>query len=488
MKPLWVVGAALAISLPGCTDNRADEAVSVSVIGGKAHVADPNRAPLDASASVLAGALTQGLVSYDAAGQIEPALAESWVVTDDGLSFIFRIKRAQWSDGVAVNAREVARSLRQSIAAGSNNRLKPLFGAVTEIVAMTDWVIEIRLNTPQPLLLQLLAQPEMAILRGGRGTGPYRIHRRFPNSLTLRPALPPGQKAEDVSEEVLARRERRIRGEDGARAVTRFEKGGAALVLGGTFDTLPFAQAAGLPQGQLRRDPGMGLFGLVAMRSSTIAGDRDMRRALAMAIDRERLLGRFRANGWLPTETLLTAPIGGERATPAWMELDDEDRILRARATVAGWRALANNTPVTVRIGIPKGPGGRLLFAQLAADWRAIGVRAVHVAPGEASDFKLIDNVAPYGGNLWTLARFSCGQISLCSDVADAALADIRRSVDLQARVDALKKADRALVDAQIFIPIATPLRWSLVTPRLRGYADNAFAIHALNRLGRAGG
>jgi oligopeptide transport system substrate-binding protein len=166
------------------------------------------------------------------------------------------------------------------------------------------------------------------------------------------------------------------------------------------------------------------------------------------------------------------------------MELDTEDRVLRGRASVAGWSARTKNVPV-IRVAIPKGPGGRLLFAQLAADWSAIGVRAVHVAPGDLSDFKLIDNVAPYGGNLWTLARFSCGQISLCSEAADAALADLRRSVDLQARVDALKKADRALVDAQIFIPIATPLRWSLVAPRLRGYADNPFAIHSLNRIGR---
>ncbi len=487
MNKLWVFAAVLSIGVAGCTDNSADEAVAVSIIGGKAHVADPNRALLDASASVLAGALTQGLVSFDAAGQIEPALAESWVVTDDGLSLIFRIKRAQWSDGVEVNAQEVARSLKQSIAQGSKNRLKPLFGAVTEIVAMTDWVIEIRLATPQPLLLQLLAQPEMAILRNGRGTGPYRIYRRYPNSLTLRPALLPGHKAEDVSEEELIRRERRIRGEDGAHAVARFDEGSVALVMGGTFDTLPLAQAADLPQGQLRRDPGMGLFGLVAMRGSAIADDRDVRRALAMAIDRERLLGRFRAGGWQPTETLLSAPVGGERATPNWVELDGDDRILRARASIAGWSARTKSAAV-IRVAMPKGPGGRLLFAQLAADWSAIGVRAVHVAPNEASDFKLIDNVAPYSGNLWSLARFSCGQISLCSDVADAELTKLRSSTDLQARLDALKRADRALVDAQIFIPIATPLRWSLVAPRLRGYADNPFAIHALNRIARPAG
>jgi peptide/nickel transport system substrate-binding protein len=35
----------------------------------------------------------------------------------------------------------------------------------------------------------------------------------------------------------------------------------------------------------------------------------------------------------------------------------------------------------------------------------------------------------------------------------------------------------------QLFIPIARPLRWSLVTPNLGGFAENARAIHPLNRL-----
>jgi oligopeptide transport system substrate-binding protein len=482
----WIILAG-ALALPSCTGNASDAAVSVSIIGGKAHLADPNRGLLDNAAGVLAGALTQGLVSFDSSGQIEPSLAESWVVTDDGLSYIFRIQRAHWSDGAEVNARDVAKSLRLSMEPGSKNRLKPLFGAVTDIVAMTDWVIEIRLSTPQPLLLQLLAQPEMAILRGGRGTGPYRIFRRFPNSYTLRPALPPGQKPGEVDEVQLEHSERRVRGETAARAVARFESDGAALVLGGGFDALPIALAADVSQEQLRRDPVQGLFGLVALRGSAIGDDRDLRRALAMAIDRPQLVSRFRVAGWQPMETLLSGAIDGERAASGWSDLNRTDRVTRARATVSGWRARRGAAPV-VRIAMPQGPGGRLLFAQIAADWSIIGAKAVHVASTEAADFRLIDSVAPYEGNLWSLSRFSCGQISQCSEAADAALAEARASTDVNARVQAFAKADRALAEAQVFIPIAAPLRWSLVAPRLRGFGENPFAIHALNRLSRSGG
>ena len=45
----------------------------------------------------------------------------------------------------------------------------------TEIVPMTDRVIEISLKAPRPHLLQLLAQPEFAIVREDQGTGPFRM-------------------------------------------------------------------------------------------------------------------------------------------------------------------------------------------------------------------------------------------------------------------------------------------------------------------------
>ena len=55
----------------------------------------------------------------------------------------------------------------------SRNPLKPVLGAIDEFVAMTDDVLEISLQDARgPNFLQLLAQPEMAIVRNGEGSGP----------------------------------------------------------------------------------------------------------------------------------------------------------------------------------------------------------------------------------------------------------------------------------------------------------------------------
>ena len=61
--------------------------------------------------------LAQGLVRFDGAGQVEPGLAERWNVSDDGLSYIFRLASGEWPDGRKIMARDVARILKRQIRA-----------------------------------------------------------------------------------------------------------------------------------------------------------------------------------------------------------------------------------------------------------------------------------------------------------------------------------------------------------------------------------
>jgi len=472
VSPLFLLAA-----LAGC--GQAEDAdIAVSVIGGPARAADPNTQVLDAPAAVMTGALMQGLVQFDAQGQIEPALAERWIVTDDGLSYIFRLRRAKWSDGGEVTAAQVANSLRTSLSLQSRNALKPMFGPVTEILAMTDTVLEIRLSEPLGNLLQLLAQPEMALLRKGRGTGPYRIYRPLPHSIVLRPVLP--DTGEDIDEDALQRMERRVRGEDAPMAVARFAAGEADLVLGGTFNSYPLAQASGVNPRQIRRDPVPGLLGLVPARADGPIADRDVRRALAMAINRTAFVQHYAITGWGATEAMLPAPIGTFiQAVPDWAALDRPARLDRARR-------LIGTSGITLRVALPDGPGGRLLFAQLAADWRQIGVRARRVGRNEAADLRLIDAVAPIPVATWYVSRFRCPGLPLCSQMATNTLSIMRRAKP-EERPRLIAEADQSLADDQLYIPIAVPLRWSLVAPRLLGYADNGVAIHPLNRLEQAG-
>src|SRR5687768_15393230 len=167
-----LLAAALLVS--GCDDPETGP-VRVSAIGGPPQLRNPNLQPLDAPSAFLIEAVAEGLVRFEASGEIEPALAQSWIVSDDGLRYTFRIRRASWSDGSRVTAEQVAMRLRAAASRASRSPLKPVLGAIENVVAMTDRVLEISLRGPRPNLLQLLAQPEMAILLNNRTAGPYAI-------------------------------------------------------------------------------------------------------------------------------------------------------------------------------------------------------------------------------------------------------------------------------------------------------------------------
>jgi len=251
--------AAAALLLAGCGGGD-DGPVDVSAIGAPPRLANPNLQPLDPPSSFLAEAVAQGLVRFDAAGEIEPALAQSWIVSDDGLRYTFRLRRAAWAGGGRVTAQQVAARLRATLSRASRNPLKPVLGAIEDVVAMTDEVLEISLRGPRPNFLQLLAHPELAILENGAGTGPYRLVRT--DAAGTRLAVPRGEDEEpaEAAPDLL------LRGERGARAVARFAGRRTDLVLGGTAGDLPIARAADLPAAALVLDPVGGQIGRASCR------------------------------------------------------------------------------------------------------------------------------------------------------------------------------------------------------------------------------
>ena len=168
---LLLCAAFLAVSA-GCEDPQTGP-IEVSAIGPAPKMVNPNLEPVPPPTALLLQATAQGLVRFDSAGEIEPALAQSWIVSDDGLRYTFRLRRIDWPDGSRVTAGQVSARLRAAVSRASRNPLKPVLGAVTDIVAMTDDVLEISLSGPRPNFLQLLAQPQMGIIHNGSGTGPY---------------------------------------------------------------------------------------------------------------------------------------------------------------------------------------------------------------------------------------------------------------------------------------------------------------------------
>ena len=462
---------AALLLLGGCGDTESGPIV-VSAIGGPPSLINPNLNPVDPPTAFLLEATAQGLVRFDAAGQIERALAQSWIVSDDGLRYTFRLARTQWADGAEITAEQVAARLRAAGSRASRNRLKPLLGAVDEIEAMTDDVLEISLKSPRPNFLQLLAQPDMALILNDAGTGPFTAAPQEDGTILLSMHRPEEEEEEEAHAPDIV-----LRGEPAALAVARFIEGAADMVVGGTAGNLPIARAADPAGDALRFDPVSGLFGLVFTEDDGVLADPAVRNALSMAINRVQLVEALGVPDLQPRASIL--PPGLEElpnpATPAWRGTPLAERRAGARQAI---EPAAEGEDLTLRVAIPDGPGYRLLFAHLRRDWRAIGVTAEPVPYDADADLRLVDAVAPAGLAAWYLRRFTCDAAPVCSEEADEQLEAARVAPTAAERQALLARADALLAEAVPFIPLAAPVRWSLVAPRLTGFQVNPFGRH----------
>ena len=476
-RPVMMVLATL-LALGGCRGNTNDT-LDVVVIGDEAPaIADPSDGPLTAAQQVLMLNVAQGLVRFDARGQIEPGLAERWNVSDDGLSYVFRLSAGNWPDGRSIKARDVARLLTRTLRSASRNTAKDTLGAVEEVVAMTDRVIEIRLSAPRPNLLQLLAQPELGLTREGLGTGPFQPVERT--------------KARDAIallyvSQVIDRPDKRdlidLTAAPSARAIAAFAGRQADLVLGGTFDDLPLVRRAKIARSAVRFDPVAGLFGLVPARRGGPLADQELRSLLNRAIDREALVAALDVPGLTPRATLLQSGLEGlaPPAQPAWTAVSLAERQPQLAAEARAM--IETDAPVTLAIELPEGPGARILFDRLATDWRAIGITLVRADKGIPADFRLIDAVAPSASPAWFVRSFRCTLRPLCSTEADEMMESARGATVAAQRAAFIREASRLIEEETLFLPIAAPVRWSLVGPRIEGFAENIVARHPLTGL-----
>src|SRR3546814_7233971 len=85
-----------ALTLGSCSDDKETGPVAVSIAGLPDDLAHPLSRQQRPAAQLMIGATGQGLVAFDAQGEIEPALAERWIVEDEGKSYIFRLRKATW--------------------------------------------------------------------------------------------------------------------------------------------------------------------------------------------------------------------------------------------------------------------------------------------------------------------------------------------------------------------------------------------------------
>jgi len=135
-------------------------------------------------------------VQFAADGSVLPKLADSWELSDDGLTYVFHLKRGvKFHDGSAFDAASAKYSLERAIAPDSVNPQKSRLAAIRLIEALNPLTLRITLDRRSGGLLQSLAfgsfvmvSPQSAAGNAARpiGTGPFLFSRwRRGDSITL---------------------------------------------------------------------------------------------------------------------------------------------------------------------------------------------------------------------------------------------------------------------------------------------------------------
>jgi peptide/nickel transport system substrate-binding protein len=176
---------ALAVAAPVLVTPASAKTGVVLVITLEPPHLDPTAGAPAAIDEVVYANLFEGLTRIDALGQVKPALAERWVIEDDGLTYRFILRKGvTFHDGASFEASDVKFSFERAMAEESENAQKSLFSAVESIEAPDPQTVVIKLTRKEGLFLWNLGWGDAVIVDPASadtnktnpvGTGPFKL-------------------------------------------------------------------------------------------------------------------------------------------------------------------------------------------------------------------------------------------------------------------------------------------------------------------------
>lgn len=471
------------------------------------------------SAQTMIRDLFEGLTTFDAAGATIPGAALSWTVSTDGMVYTFRLRpNLRWSDGTPLRADDFVwgwqHSLNAQRPAARATRLYALRNAerihrgespaaTLGARALDARTLQITLEHPVPWLPTLLAGeegfplPRHVIERAGQdwakpgthvGNGAYRLLSRRARGSVLLERNPFHHDAARVAIERIEY----VPSNDTPSLVMRVRAGELAI---NGWPGYPGAQTQALTQelgaALVRSVP---LYSVRYLRLNVARGplrDPRLRRALALAVDRDLLVRRVLASGERPSTRVM--PMGLPFDLPP---LEDSLRRGTQAARNAEARALlaaagyprADSAPLVFRV--PSGNGEQMCVA-VAAMWTALGI-PVRIERSEISsmisdlrqgnfDIALTGAqeppaVEPFLERFRAASTYNSGRYS--SREFETALDLALQQADRRQRARGLQRAEALLNRDQPVVPLIEEVARNLVSPKVTGWQDNPLDIH----------
>ncbi|MBL8576090.1 MAG: ABC transporter substrate-binding protein [Mesorhizobium sp.] len=186
MTVLKSIFAAALMALASSTASAARADLVLGIPLEPPHL-DPTAGAAAAIDEVLYANVFEGLTRIGSRGEVLPALAESWTISDDGKTYTFKLRTgAKFHDGTDFDASDVKFSLDRARADDSTNAQKGLFAAIDTVEVVDPATLKVTLKNPQGSFLYNLGWGDAVIVAPDSaetnkekpiGTGPFKFDR-----------------------------------------------------------------------------------------------------------------------------------------------------------------------------------------------------------------------------------------------------------------------------------------------------------------------
>lgn len=486
---------------------------------GEPSTLDPQKTATAVEADIIYD-LFEGLLTFDAKGALVPGIATSWTQSEDGLTYVFALRDALWSNGDPLTAEDFVYSFRRLLDPATGAQYASLFWVLKNgeainrgqskpetlgVEAVGPHVLRITLARPTPYFLGLLAHQTAVpvhrasieahgadFTRPGNlvGDGPYMLTGFAPHDRITLARNPRYHDADDVKidhEEILAL-------EDRAAALRRFEASEIDSYSDAPADQISFIRARFGDQFHLT--PTLGLSYLAFDTRKPPFDDRRVRQALSMTVDREFLAERIWGGAMAPAESLVPPGIEnyGAPVFPSFHDLAPIAAEARAKAllTEAGFGPGGKALRLELRFNTSE--NNRATAVALSAMWKRLGVETsfvntdakthfVWLRQGHAFNLARAGWLADYSDpqNFLMLAQSGSEALNYShysEPRFDALLGAAETTRDLSARARLLGEAEAILLEDQPIMPLMFLTSKNLVSRRVAGWFENALDRH----------
>lgn len=466
--------------------------------------------------------LFMGLTQSAADGSKIPGMAESWEVTPDGLTWIFHLRKAVWSDGVPVTAGDFVFSLRRVLdpktaseyasilfliqnAEAVNNGKAPL--EALGVRAIDDRTLEIKLTHPAPYLPELTGHhvlypvPEHIVKKYGDswvqpgklvGNGPYKLVSWKLGDNVHIVKNPTFWDADKVCVDEV----RFYPTTDAISAERRVARG--ELDVNTDIQSNRIARLRKTMPGYVRTNTYLGVTYLAFNRGpkTKVPAFRDVRvrQALTMAIDRDFITKGLLRGGQEPANTMVPPGVANCKPSPGpyWASWPLEKRQAEARRLLAA-AGYGPDHPLKFELKHRNSADPMQFTPALQADWKLVGVEAtlaqqegqISYADYRVRNFEAADAawVADYNDptSFLDLQRSNYGPQNYGdydNPAYDALMAKADNEPDAEKRAVYLQQAETMMLNDAPISPIYFYINKNLVNPKITGWVDNIVDQH----------